>query len=384
MGTIVETLDWRENRLFRGQDPAVLDRLAPLLVEERYGPGELILREGEDSDRICLLVSGSASVLKGPEAHCVGQIREGDYFGEMGVLDGTPRTTSVAADGGVLIRSLTRQAMERFRDETGIDLVTACLRNHAGVLSERLQRVNDVAVESMRQQMEEYRNRVSFGSLFANIIFLLFFYTSGLGLLRRLAETGSSSTLTTSVLLLVMGVGAAAIVRGSGFPLTTFGLTLANWQRVVVDALKWSAIFCAAITALKWAVVTFSPAHAHLPVISPWVSADGLAATLVAYGLYALLSPVQEFIGRGMLQGSLQKLLTGRYVTVKAIFLSNAVFSISHQHLGLGYALVVFIPGIFWGWMYARQQSLLGVSLSHVVIGLWGTGILDLASVVPA
>ena len=36
--------------------------LAELLVTETYDAGELILREGEPADRLCLLVSGSATV----------------------------------------------------------------------------------------------------------------------------------------------------------------------------------------------------------------------------------------------------------------------------------------------------------------------------------
>ena len=212
---------------------------------------------------------------------------------------------------------------------------------------------------------------------------MVFVYTSALGVLRQLSATGGSSTITTSTLLVLMAAGAAWIMKTSGFPAATFGFSLARWRWVVLDSLAWSAVFCAAITAIKWGLITSSPGYAHLQLFNPWTSPDGLGATMLAYGLYVVLSPVQEFVARGMMQGSLQKMLTGDYVALRSIVVANAIFSISHQHLGLGYALAVFIPGLFWGWMYYRQQSLLGVSLSHVLIGLWGTGLLDLASVVP-
>jgi membrane protease YdiL (CAAX protease family) len=136
------------------------------------------------------------------------------------------------------------------------------------------------------------------------------------------------------------------------------------------------------MTLCKAALLHWSEAHRHLQLVSPWVSPAGLAATVTAYLLYALLSPVQEFVARGLMQGALAKMLTGPQVPLKSILLANAVFSVSHQHLGLAYALAVFVPGLFWGWLYHRQGSLLGVSISHVIIGLWGTGLLDLASVV--
>jgi membrane protease YdiL (CAAX protease family) len=125
------------------------------------------------------------------------------------------------------------------------------------------------------------------------------------------------------------------------------------------------------------------PAYADLPLIAPWQARSGdWLDTTVAYGLYVLLSPMQEFVARGVIQGCLQHMLSGRHATWRAILVSNAVFSISHQHLGLGYALLVFVPGLFWGWLYQRHRSLVGVSVSHVLIGLWVTGMLDLSALV--
>jgi hypothetical protein len=46
--------------------------------------------------------------------------------------------------------------------------------------------------------------------------------------------------------------------------------------------------------------------------------------------------------------------------------------------------LLVFVPGLFWGWLYLRHQTLVGVSVSHLLIGLWVTGVLDLAAFVQA
>ena len=374
--------DWRNNRLFGGIDPSLLERLAPLLAREHYPAGTAILREGDPSERLFLVERGRVAIHKGVEELRIGEIPEGDYFGEMGLFTGEPRTTSASALEDTVILSLSREAINRFEQETGVDLLRACLKNHAEVLGDRLQGANEKAVESMRQQMHEYRIRVAFGSLFANVIFLLFFYTSALDVLRRTTESAAATTWTSSALLIVMALMSAWIIRRSGFPLETFGFTLRRWQWVLWDALVWTVVFCAVVTAAKAVAVQFIDEFSGMAVIDPWVSPGGLWPTLAAYGLYVVLSPVQEFVGRGMLQGSLQQLLTGRFVTLRAIVLSNAIFSISHQHLGVGYSLMVFLPGLFWGWMYHRHGSLLGVSVSHILIGLWVTGVLDLAAMV--
>jgi len=373
--------DWRDNDFLRGMPEHVIDRLAPFLRLEEYAAGEVILSEGEVSDRVCLLAVGQAAVYKGANDARLGSIEPGAHFGEMGVFSGAPRSATVTAETQVRLWSLSLEALERFRAETGVDLLTLTLKGQVGVLGERLSRTNEVAAESMRARMEEYRLRVAFGTLFTNVIVMLFLYISALGVLRQFSASGGSSTITTSALLALMAAGSAWIMKTSGLPPSSFGFSLKAWPRVIVESLIVSALFCAVLTIAKLALLHWEPRYADLFLFKPWVSPDGIGATVLAYTLYTVLSPLQEFVARGMLQGSLQRMLTGRHAGWRAIVVANAIFSISHQHLGLAYALAVFTPGLFWGWLYRRQGSLLGVSISHVLIGLWGTGVLDLASV---
>lgn len=370
--------------LLQDLPPAVRSAVLPLLERISVPPGGCILQEGAPSDALCILVRGQAVVSKDQDGQpmLVGRLSAGDSFGEIGLLTHEPRSTSVHADGPAEVWRLSQEALEHLRVTTGTDLLTQSARRHATVLGERLARVNTIAAETMQRHLDEFRMRVAFGTLFSNIILLLFLYVSGLGVLRYLSAAGASTTLISAPLLLAMAVGAAAVARISGFSAATFGLTLARWRWVLADSLLWTAVFCAAVTAAKAVLLAVDIPRPGLSLIQPWVSADGWRATLLAYGLYTVLSPVQEFIARGLLQGSLQKMLAGRMVGLRAVLLSNAVFSICHQHLGTGYAVAVFLPGLFWGWMYLRHGSLLGVSLSHIVIGLWVTGVLDLASLV--
>jgi len=45
------------------------------------------------------------------------------------------------------------------------------------------------------------------------------------------------------------------------------------------------------------------------------------------------------------------------------------VFSAVHAHIGAVFALAAFVPGILWGWIFLRTNSLLAASASHLVIG---------------
>ncbi len=373
---------WRQNLFLAHVPGELVDHLQGLLERRAYAPGEHIVAEGDKADRVFLITAGQVGIYKGAERARLGGVEAGTSFGEMGLLSGAPRSATVTAETDVETWSITQEAFEVFRERTGVDLFTLSMRAHADALGERLTRVSDVAAQWQADRTEQYRIRVSFGTLFTHVILMVFCYTSALGVLRAFSSATSSSTLTSSALLVLMAAGSAWIMRASGFPAQTFGFTLDRWRWVLLDTLAWSAVFCGVMTLGKAALLQWSPAHAGMPMFQPWVSAAGPLATAVAYGLYVLLSPVQEFVARGLMQGSLTRMLTGRWVPLQAILVSNAVFSISHQHLGLGYALAVFVPGLFWGWLYHRHGSLLGVCVSHVVIGLWGTGMLDLASLV--
>jgi membrane protease YdiL (CAAX protease family) len=63
--------------------------------------------------------------------------------------------------------------------------------------------------------------------------------------------------------------------------------------------------------------------------------------------------------------------LTHKHKTWEAIFLSNLLFSVTHLHVSLYLALMVFPIGLYWGWIYARQGSLIGSSVSHAILGVF-------------
>ena len=56
------------------------------------------------------------------------------------------------------------------------------------------------------------------------------------------------------------------------------------------------------------------------------------------------------------------------------------------MHLILSYqlALLVFVIGFFWGCLYQKQKTLVGVITSHILIGVWAFFILGIQSIVMA
>ena len=65
----------------------------------RYGAGDTIFTEGEPGATMFVVHSGTARIFKTLEGEerDLGVMEKGDFFGEMSILEGLPRTTSAHA-----------------------------------------------------------------------------------------------------------------------------------------------------------------------------------------------------------------------------------------------------------------------------------------------
>jgi CRP-like cAMP-binding protein len=71
-----------------------LERLATIGRRQVFQPGEDIVRKGEVTGGLYLILSGSATVGVGGKQHTLGP---GSFFGEMALLAGVPRSATVTA-----------------------------------------------------------------------------------------------------------------------------------------------------------------------------------------------------------------------------------------------------------------------------------------------
>jgi CRP-like cAMP-binding protein len=73
-----------------------------------YSPGEVIVQKGERGDSFYLVLDGRARILGGSRA-----FQPGDFFGEMALLDGGPRSATITAAGAVRLMQLPRSSFLR-------------------------------------------------------------------------------------------------------------------------------------------------------------------------------------------------------------------------------------------------------------------------------
>ena len=92
--------------MFAPLSPATLNGLASKLVRVEVAAGDVVIREGEASDRFYVIESGSVSAT-----HDGAVLRHegvGEFFGEIGLLRDVPRTANIIADEESVLLALER------------------------------------------------------------------------------------------------------------------------------------------------------------------------------------------------------------------------------------------------------------------------------------
>lgn len=105
--------------LFRTLPPERVDLVARALLAGRFRKGQVVFHQGDDGDAMYLVESGivkiSAESVDGQEA-ILTELRSGETFGELALLDGAPRSaTAIAVEDTVTLR-LPRAAFDDLLD----------------------------------------------------------------------------------------------------------------------------------------------------------------------------------------------------------------------------------------------------------------------------
>lgn len=92
--------------MFAPLTPVVLESLARSLITVPVAAGEVVLREGEDSDRFYVIDSGLVEVTQ--QGAVLRREGPGDFFGEIGLLRDVPRTATITAVEDTVLVALER------------------------------------------------------------------------------------------------------------------------------------------------------------------------------------------------------------------------------------------------------------------------------------
>ncbi|MDQ6861644.1 MAG: ATP-binding protein [Verrucomicrobiota bacterium] len=142
---VIESLDtfrcFASNQLFEGIEPDVLEDIRYEMKTIRLDEGEVIFEEGEQGDSLYLVGEGSIKISKtgrGGEQETLGYIQSGNFFGEMALFDGQPRSAKATAAAPTLLASVDERTFQHI-----LELAPSRLHmNFLRCVSQRLRHVN--------------------------------------------------------------------------------------------------------------------------------------------------------------------------------------------------------------------------------------------------
>jgi CRP-like cAMP-binding protein len=127
--------------LFGGLLEEQIEAIIPLLVQEKYNAGDIIIVEGSPNDKIHFIIEGSVSVMRGERM--IYDLAEGSTFGEMEVLDVMPAAATIKAVTDVTAMSISNTSLREIY-KNDIKSFSLLIMNLARDLSRRLRVANDI------------------------------------------------------------------------------------------------------------------------------------------------------------------------------------------------------------------------------------------------
>ncbi len=225
-------------------------------------------------------------------------------------------------------------------------------------------------IEALKVKNEQLEGSISQNNhlnfVFMNTVVLLSFFSFVLALLKTSSDAISKVATTfvvSRVIELAILISSVLLIVKSKLPLSEFGLTLKKWPKAIKESLYATIVAIICATLLKWFLISFNLIdNTYIVRFSniEW-----------SFAFYILVAPLQEFLGRGVVQGTLQRIVPGKYGWLMAIILTSLVFGTLHLYISTSFALASMVGSFLWGWLYLRHGTITGVSISHLIIGLY-------------
>jgi CRP/FNR family cyclic AMP-dependent transcriptional regulator len=112
--------------------------LAKLVREEKHPPDAVVVREGEYSDGMYVIVEGTVSITKGGKP--LSELGPKDFFGEIATLEGSSRSATARSRERLRLLCIRRDDLLRLMEELPAIAIGICesLSRRVRELSDRV------------------------------------------------------------------------------------------------------------------------------------------------------------------------------------------------------------------------------------------------------
>jgi CRP/FNR family transcriptional regulator, cyclic AMP receptor protein len=152
--TIMEIL--KHCRLFESLDDEQLNRVSKMVQEHHYRKGDYICREGAWGDSMYIIGDGEMKIVKKLSTENfwdITSLRHGDFFGEVSLVDGSPRTASAVALTNTTVLEMYGREFKVLLS-TGDALSNKMLESLLRVLINRIRATDDLVTNIMAEKLK--------------------------------------------------------------------------------------------------------------------------------------------------------------------------------------------------------------------------------------
>lgn len=104
------------DEFFAQLDPGEIDHMLEQSTQRAFTPGEALIRKDEEGDSMFILRKGYVEVWVGQsddEEVAVAKLQPGEFFGEMSLLTGAPRTATIRALTSVVVEEVSKDSFRQ-------------------------------------------------------------------------------------------------------------------------------------------------------------------------------------------------------------------------------------------------------------------------------
>ena len=102
--------------LFKECTKKELQAVSRLVTPINVKSGKVLTKEGDAGREFMIIASGTASVRR--KGRKIATLGPGDFFGELALLAGVPRTATVIAESDMIVEALNRAEFATLLDES--------------------------------------------------------------------------------------------------------------------------------------------------------------------------------------------------------------------------------------------------------------------------
>jgi len=205
--------------------PQDLDALSKRLEQTDYAEGDVIFKQGDEGSSLFVIDEGAVEISYGEGRGRVvlATLFNGQYFGELSLFDGAPRSATATATKQSRLIRLDRDDLVDFVNKNP----SAALRIIAE-MSERLRQTNELMSRQVsRNVLEEEQEHLTLGQRVAD----------------RVASFGGSwpfIILFTAIMMVWIGINIARIANYDPYPFILLNLVLSTLAAVQAPIIMMS------------------------------------------------------------------------------------------------------------------------------------------------